>query len=45
MRQPKITVQITKAADGSEYIQILSSDQFSLNVVLIADAIELRDDR
>jgi hypothetical protein len=48
LNQPlsKLTVQITKTADGqNEYLQILSGDQFSVNVVLIAASIEVRDQR
>jgi hypothetical protein len=41
-----LTVQVTKTADGEhEYLQILSADQFSINIVLIADRIEVRDGR
>lgn len=46
MKQPKYSVVISKTADGSaDYMQILSLDQFSVNVVLIADQIELEDKR
>lgn len=43
---PALKVQITKTADGkADYIQILSADQFSINIVLIANSIEVRDQR
>lgn len=43
---PKLTIQVTRTADGqNEYLQILSGDQFSVNVVLIAAIIEVRDCR
>lgn len=42
----KLTVTITKTRDGlSEYVQIMSEDQTTVNVVLIADRIELHDGR
>lgn len=42
----KLTIQVTKTANGQqEYMQIMSDDMFSINVVLIADKIEIRDDR
>lgn len=41
---PKLTIQVTKTSDGlSEYVQILSGDQFSLNIVLIASIINVVD--
>lgn len=40
----KLTIQVTKTADGNrDYVQIMSSDMFSINVVLIAAEIELED--
>ena len=43
---PKLTVQVTKTADGlNEYIQIMSSDMYTVNIVLIANTIEIKDDR
>jgi len=46
MITPKITIQITKTTDGKdEYCQIMSEDQFAINIVLIANKIEIRDDR
>ena len=42
----KLTVQITKTTDGkSEYLQVMSGDMMTINIVLIADKIEVRDDR
>lgn len=42
----KLTVQITKTANGKQdYIQIMSEDYTSVNIVLIADQIEVKDDR
>ena len=42
-----LTVTVTKTADGrQDYIQIMSDDVvISVNVVLVADSIKLRDDR
>lgn len=43
---PKLTISVTKTADGQhEYVQILSGDQFSLNIVLIANQIVVKDSR
>ena len=42
----KLTIQVTKTRDGlRDYVQIMSSDQFTVNVVLIADHIEVADER
>jgi hypothetical protein len=42
----KLTITVTPTADGKqEYVQIMSEDMFSINVVLIADEIEVRDSR
>ena len=42
----KLTIQVTKTADGSgEYVQIMSGDMMTVNVVLIAGSIEIKDDR
>jgi len=41
-----LRVTITKTADGDgEYIQIMSGDCISVNVVLVADVIEVKDTR
>lgn len=46
MSEPKLTITVTKTSTGDqEYVQIMSSDMFSINVVLIADEIEVRDER
>ena len=43
---PKLTVTVTKTADGQrDYVQIMSSDMVSVNVVLIADEIVVDDHR
>jgi hypothetical protein len=43
---PHLRIQITKTADGlAEYVQILSGDQFSVNIVLIANRIDVADQR
>lgn len=42
----KLIVQLTRTSDGhADYIQIMSSDMLTVNVVLIAATIEVRDDR
>lgn len=42
----KLKVTITKTADGRmDYVQIMSDDTLSVNVVLMAEAIELLDGR
>lgn len=44
--QQTLTVVVTKTADGqAEYMQIMSLDQFSINIVLIAPKIEIKDGR
>jgi hypothetical protein len=40
----KITVSRTRGGD-QDYLQIISDDQFSVNVVLIAERIEINDAR
>ena len=41
-----LTVTITKTADGKQdYIQIMSDDVISVNVVLVADSIKVEDHR
>ncbi len=43
---PPLRIQISKTADGKQdYLQILSSDQFSLNIVLISSEITVTDGR
>jgi hypothetical protein len=42
----KLNVTVTKTSDGArDYIQIMSDDMFTVNVVLVADLIEVRDAR
>jgi len=42
----KLTITITKTADGlREYVQIMSADMFTINIVLIADQVEVEDTR
>ena len=42
----KLRITVTKTSDGlQEYVQIMSSDQFTVNVVLIAGQIEKIDAR
>ncbi len=42
----KLIIQVTKTATGDgEYVQIMSNDMLAVNIVLIADKIEIRDDR
>lgn len=41
-----LRVQISKTADGQfDYLQILSGDNFSLNIVLIGKTIQVTDQR
>ena len=41
-----LTVTVTKTADGrQDYIQIMSDDVISVNVVLVADSIKVEDHR
>ena len=43
---PKLKITVTKTADGKrEYVQIMSGDQLTVNVVLIADEIVIDDYR
>jgi hypothetical protein len=42
----RLTIQLARTADGKQdYLQAMSGDMVSVNVVLIADRIILRDDR
>jgi hypothetical protein len=42
----KLKLTVTKTSDGAnEYVQIMSADQFSVNIVLIAEHIEILDAR
>lgn len=43
---PKLTLTVTNTANGQHnYIQIMSGDNFTVNIVLIADAIDVKDHR
>lgn len=45
-RISKLQVTISKTADGArDYLQVVSADQFTVNVVLIADVIAIVDAR
>ena len=40
----KLNVTVTKTANGeADYIQIMSEDMFSVNIVLISEEIKLED--
>ena len=42
----KLTIQVTKTSRGDQdYVQIMSDDYQSVNIVLIADHIKVQDDR
>ena len=42
----RLNIRITKTRDGSSnYVQIMSADMISLNIVLIADEIVVQDNR
>jgi hypothetical protein len=42
----KLTIQITKTSRGDQdYVQIMSDDYQSVNIVLIADQIKVSDER
>ena len=41
----KLEVRIQKATDGRDYLQIMSDDYTSVNIVLIAKIIEVKDQR
>jgi len=46
MEIDKLNVTITKTADGRrDYIQIMSADQISVNIVFVADRINIQDHR
>lgn len=41
-----VKVTLSRTANGAEeYLQILSDDQFRLNIVLVAEEFEVRDER
>lgn len=42
----KLNVTISKTAQGDrDYLQIMSEDQFSVNIVLISEEIKVEDSR
>mgnify|MGYP001470726790 CR=1 FL=1 len=42
----RLSIRVTKTANGQhEYVQIMSGDNFTVNVVLIAHTIEIEDSR
>ncbi len=42
----KLKVQVSKTSDGKgEYLQLLSEDQLTINIVLVAQKVEIHDDR
>lgn len=42
----RLTIQVTKTSRGDQdYVQIMSDDLQSVNIVLIADRIDIRDSR
>lgn len=44
--EKKLTVTVTKTSNGlMDYVQIMSGDSVSVNIVLIADKIEVKDRR
>ena len=40
-----LTIAVQKARDGRDYVQIISDDQITTNIVLIADKIIIEDRR
>jgi len=45
MTTKKLKVVVQKTRDGRDYMQIMSDDYTDINVVLIAEIIELEDTR
>jgi hypothetical protein len=41
----KLNITLQKARDGRDYIQIMSEDMIEVNIVLIANNIEINDCR
>jgi len=41
----KLEIAIQKARDGRDYVQIMSDDYISINIVLIAEKITVKDRR
>lgn len=40
-----LTIRIQKARDGRDYVQIISADMASINIVLVTEHIEVVDRR
>ena len=46
MIQQRIIITVSETAQGDRYyVQLLSMDQVGLNIVIIADDVEIRDSR
>ena len=41
----KLTIMVQKARDGRDYVQVMSDDMVSINIVLIAEEITVKDVR
>lgn len=41
----KLRIEIQKARDGRDYVQIMSEDQTSVNIVLVSEEITVEDKR
>ena len=41
----KININVSKNTMGTDYVQIMSADQISVNIVLNAEEIEIIDNR
>jgi len=41
----KLEIRVQKARDGRDYLQIMSEDQTTINIVLIAEEITITDHR
>lgn len=41
----KLTIYVQKARDGRDYLQVMSDDMVTINIVLIADEIKIEDKR
>jgi hypothetical protein len=43
---PEIRITVSKTADGKgDYVQVMSSDQFNVNLVVIAGKVTIADTR
>lgn len=45
MPTKKLKIVIQKARDGRDYLQIMSDDYIDVNIILIAEIIEVEDNR